>query len=481
MPTLRHLPLDSSVGPDPPVLSRHQRFKTFGTHLYLALAALAVLIVIRLIKSRLSKSQSSSPSATTNNIKENKSNYSTSPTSSSSLCHRKHNPPVLSRWPWPRSGQGAGPEVQDGSYPQHAGRAATAPLSFSTLTGPSNPFGQSPAMGGSDGDPSKDRLGSASRGVSTKGHGRAGSRRQRQHNPSQAGRNAADQNVWRPEDSHSSHFSSWDTFEGHDNTGFDGWEHDPMASQSSYIDDSAWGMDDQAGPSSVAYDYEAYEDEPLGSVAGQGATFTDVDYTTPRHFSRPPQPPPLTQHTFGDSMYPFEDRRPSYAVSIPPELDANFIHQPNPEYAGASTSSDVLSSSPRGASPVPRRRSYNRSIPVGIPIPTATSASFADSLASTNTFSPSSYPPTSPLLPPPPPGHDAPPEYVYVGGPGGPGVFLEDREIDLHGEIVSVMDHSGHGWKRHTRVYGGGVCLACMAAEDQGGFYGDKVPLSDRR
>jgi hypothetical protein len=109
--------------------------------------------------------------------------------------------------------------------------------------------------------------------------------------------------------------------------------------------------------------------------------------------------------------------------------------------------------------------------------------------STTNTFSPSSYPPTSPLLPPPPPGQyelppSAPPSYEFVGGPGGPGVFLSQQEIDLQGEIISVMDDAGHGWKRHTRVYGGGVCLACVAAsgrDEQGGFYGDTVPLEDRR
>ncbi|AEO63671.1 uncharacterized protein THITE_2109208 [Thermothielavioides terrestris NRRL 8126] len=112
---------------------------------------------------------------------------------------------------------------------------------------------------------------------------------------------------------------------------------------------------------------------------------------------------------------------------------------------------------------------------------------------SSHAFSPSSYPPTSPLLPPPPPGQydyyktppSAPPEYEFVGGPGGPGVFLSQHEIDLQGEIISVVDDAGHGWTRHTRVYGGGVCLACAAAAardgGQGGFYGDKVPLEDRR
>jgi hypothetical protein len=226
----------------------------------------------------------------------------------------------------------------------------------------------------------------------------------------------------------------------------------------------------------------------------QDTPFPGTDLRIPRHFTRPPPPPPLTPPTLSGAFFPFEDRRPSYAASIPPALDTGFIHQPNPEYGG-STSADVLSSSPQSAAPFPRRRSYTRSIPIGIPVPTNTASASSSnetmtSGSTTNSFSPSSYPPTSPLLPPPPPGQYelpplAPPEYEFVGGPGGPGIFLSQQEIDLQGEIISVMDGAGHGWKRHTRVYGGGACLACVAAtqrdDEQGGFYGDKVPLADRR
>ena len=226
----------------------------------------------------------------------------------------------------------------------------------------------------------------------------------------------------------------------------------------------------------------------------QDAAFPGMDLTVPRHFSRPPRPPPLTPPTLTGAFFPFEDRRPGYATSVPPELDKSFIHQPNPEYGGCSSSTDALSSSPQSATAFPRRRSYTKSVPVGIPAPTTTASAFASTAATasgstTKTFSPWSYPPASPLLPPPPPGHyeppPAPPEYEFVGGPGGPGVFLSQQEIDLQGEIISVMDDAGHGWKRHTRVYGGGACLACVAAAEknggQGGFYGEKVPLEDRR
>lgn len=232
-----------------------------------------------------------------------------------------------------------------------------------------------------------------------------------------------------------------------------------------------------------------------------------MDLSVPRQFSRPLPPPPLTPPTLSSTVFPFEDRRRSYAASISPALDRMFIHQPNPEYAAAAatTSTDAPSFSPQGATVLPRRRSYTKSVPIGIPVQAkpASASSSTDTMVTTAsvssraTFSPSSYPPTSPLLPPPPPSPpsdqsygqtppSAPPEYAFVGGPGGPGVFLAQHEIDLQGEILSVVDNVGHGWTRHTRVYGGGVCLACLAAAErhggrQGGFYGDKVPLEDRR
>ncbi|KAK3358764.1 hypothetical protein B0T25DRAFT_531085 [Lasiosphaeria hispida] len=225
-----------------------------------------------------------------------------------------------------------------------------------------------------------------------------------------------------------------------------------------------------------------FDNDPTLSGSARGAGSADSDYTASRYFSRPPPPPPLTPPTLSSAVFPFQDRRHSYAISIPPELDTSFIHQPNPDYMGDSTSTDVAGQSPRSAVSTPRRRSYTKSVPVGVPIPGATSASSsAETMTSAGTFSPSSYPPTSPMLPPPPPGQDFPYEYEFVGGPGGPGIAESYQEIDLHGEIISVMDDAGHGWKRHTRVYGGGVCLACVAAGEEGGFYGDKVPLADRR
>lgn len=206
------------------------------------------------------------------------------------------------------------------------------------------------------------------------------------------------------------------------------------------------------------------DDGPSSSLAELGGG--SGNWTA--QLSRSTLPPPLTSSALSSSLLSFRDRRPSSVVSVPSELDTGFIHQPNPDYFDDSYPTRMLSSSPSLAE-----------FSQGMPIPTTTSASSNETMTTAETFSPSSYPPTSPLLPPPPPGDF--PEYQFVGGPGGPGVLLSDQEIQLHDEVISIMDEAGHGWKRHTRVYGGGVCLACAAAGDEGGFYGDTVPMEDRR
>lgn len=215
-----------------------------------------------------------------------------------------------------------------------------------------------------------------------------------------------------------------------------------------------------------------------GGSAGYGR---GTSTSTPG-FSRPIPPPPLTPPAPYAGVFALEDRRPSYAVSIPAQLDASFIHQPNPDYTSSSTSAEYhREPAPKSSTATPRRRSYSKSVPIGMPVPSRSSSSSSHQspdaawgLSSTDTFSPASYPPSSPQLPPPPPGSYDVVIYDYDDH--------QQEEIDLQGEIISVMDDAGHGWKRHTRVYGGGVCLACIAAgERQGGFYGDKVPLSERR
>ncbi|KAK3370411.1 hypothetical protein B0H63DRAFT_486954 [Podospora didyma] len=345
-------------------------------------------------------------------------------------------------------------------------------------------------MDENDADRWKDHSGSAlaaalSRGVSTSNPGTADFRHQ--HDPSPAGpgalsgpavdRRRSSLSPYPPHQASHSRRQSGSS-DGASSQRSNGKGKGPMEGLSSWAAQAHDPTMNEEATTSMAGDDLVH----AGSAHDVG--FADVDYSTstPRHFSRPPQPPPLTSPTLSGAVFPFEDRRPSYAVSIPPELDTSFIHQPNPDYNAGSTSTDILSSSPQSTAAMPRRRSYTKSVPIGIPIPTTASASSsAETMTSAGTFSPSSYPPTSPLLPPPPPDHDYPSEYEFVGGPGGPGIFLSQQEIDVHGEVISVMDDAGHGWKRHTRVYGGGVCLACIAAGGQGGFYGDKVPLADRR
>jgi hypothetical protein len=64
------------------------------------------------------------------------------------------------------------------------------------------------------------------------------------------------------------------------------------------------------------------------------------------------------------------------------------------------------------------------------------------------------------------------------------GKALEATQIDMQGEIVSMLNSDGAGWTRHTRVYGGGVCLACAAAgreHGDGGFYGATVRPEEMR
>lgn len=218
----------------------------------------------------------------------------------------------------------------------------------------------------------------------------------------------------------------------------------------------------------------------MAAYNGGAGPAKGFDLTDTRQFMArpPPPPPPLTPPALSSTIFTFEDRRPSYPHSVSAELDtvntaASFIHQPNPDYMGSSSSASDPKSSP--VLSLPRRRSYTKALPIGMPIHASSAAADVSSSspeAGVDSFSPSSYPPTSPLLPPPPPGqHETAFDKTDPTG----------REIDLQGEIISVMDDSGAGWKRHTRVYGGGVCLACIAAGGGGGFYGDKVRPEDRR
>ncbi|KAH6656089.1 hypothetical protein BKA67DRAFT_255015 [Truncatella angustata] len=208
--------------------------------------------------------------------------------------------------------------------------------------------------------------------------------------------------------------------------------------------ESLWGVDD------------------LDGAHRGGADVVKSDLAL-KHFlrARPLPPPPLTRPLVAMNRPSFEGRRSSVALSMTGDLDSSFFSQPNPDYSFSSSSS---SSSSASAQPIelpatPRRRSYTRILPLGPPQP----VSWLEEDGSVTAFSPSSLPSSSPTLP------LAPHESFHV------------HNIDVKGEIISVLDDTGAGWKRHTRVYGGGVCLACMASEGEGGFYGNSVRPEERR
>ncbi|TDZ39019.1 hypothetical protein C8035_v005665 [Colletotrichum spinosum] len=206
---------------------------------------------------------------------------------------------------------------------------------------------------------------------------------------------------------------------------------------------------------------------PHGFFGAQSIT----DVTSSRIvLSRPPPPPPLTPPELSPSVFTYDDRRRSF-TGLATELDASFFEQPNPDYMSSTETATTTATRPSQStrsSPAPRRRSYTRTLPVGVPASSASPVSDG----SATTFSPSSFPPTSPLLPGPPPIH---------------GEILEDgtlRHVEVHGEIISMLDDNGFGWKRHTRVFGGGVCLACAASGHDGhhgGFYGENVLPEEKR
>ncbi|KAF5609488.1 uncharacterized protein FSUBG_3962 [Fusarium subglutinans] len=178
----------------------------------------------------------------------------------------------------------------------------------------------------------------------------------------------------------------------------------------------------------------------------------NTDNLMSRHvMSRPPPAPPLTPPELSTAVFTFDDR--------PRPGEDSFIRQPNPDYM-SSTANTVLPDNSASTS-VTRRRSYNKTLPIGVPV-SQLSQGMSD--AADLVFSPSSYPPASPLLPP------APPNAGTV-------------EIGVQGEIIGVLDSEGAGWTRHTRVYGGGVCLACAASGGNhgGGFYGATVRPEEMR
>ncbi|RFU77242.1 hypothetical protein TARUN_5023 [Trichoderma arundinaceum] len=174
--------------------------------------------------------------------------------------------------------------------------------------------------------------------------------------------------------------------------------------------------------------------------------------------SRLPPAPPLTPPELSTAVFSLDERSPS---------SQSFIHQPNPDYMSSTSTTAFQTGSPDSAS-IPRRRSYTRTLPISVPVSHSPQAQSPEAESVDPTFPPSSYPPSIGLLPPAP--------------PSGLDLELDDhahRNVDIQGEIISVLDRDGAGWTRHTRVYGGGACLACAASG--GGFYGATVTPEEMR
>ncbi|KAG6001728.1 hypothetical protein E4U43_001245 [Claviceps pusilla] len=165
----------------------------------------------------------------------------------------------------------------------------------------------------------------------------------------------------------------------------------------------------------------------------------------------PPAAPPLTPSPAlsSSAAAPLGPGQP-YAID-------SFIHQPNPDYM-SSTASTTSQPDSTATPTTPRRRSYHRILPVG------------DAAITPQSFSVGVHAAAARSSPP----HDV------VGSDHQ----MRTRLTNVDGEIISSSDEHGTEWTRHTRVYGGSVCLACAASVDgggRGGFYGATVTPEEMR
>ncbi|KAI0427802.1 hypothetical protein F5Y09DRAFT_20651 [Xylaria sp. FL1042] len=209
------------------------------------------------------------------------------------------------------------------------------------------------------------------------------------------------------------------------------------------------GRDQSQSPSGR----QKYREEP-GSLDGKTGEKRNVK-------ARTPSPMPLTPPVPSTTIFSFEDRRLSVAASTHNDFDPTLTYGLNSDF-NSPDSATAMGRDVRASSPISSRKSYTRILPFD---PLQSSSSTTAALEETpSTFAPSSFPSSSPIL------------------PLAPHAALHSREVDVTGEIISAADDSGAGWQRHTRVYGGGVCLACLASGGHdGGFYGENVPLDQRR
>lgn len=179
---------------------------------------------------------------------------------------------------------------------------------------------------------------------------------------------------------------------------------------------------------------------------------------SPSILPHPLPAPPITLSEPSHGVFNFYDRRRSFPPGAKSLDTEEFISQPNPDYIGES-SSDALPAKTSSSTTATPTRSYINNISTDM-LPTISSQT-------ESRFISSSFPPTS-LLPPPP---AELPELGQI-----------QHGDNVQDETVSSPEETSHIWKRHTRVYGSGVCLACLQSGDgEGGFYGANVRPEDRR
>lgn len=281
------------------------------------------------------------------------------------------------------------------------------------------------------------------------------------------------------------------------------------AGGSGYRPGAAWQESPKDTMFSLAHHMIDDESVFYGAIPSpSGAAHEARDQFTPRafylDFDRPPPPSVVTStpaHPYSSYQFERSPTKPIHSapdgvvgaghrgahtahgrIEIPDQADARDL-----DAAGRTMGGDFSDLAGEHG-----HHQTTESIPIMPP-----SAPVADSMraradADDPVMSASSYPSASPTLPPPPPAAEGQPPFdpSAIMFPG-PGAVVDGgiRTVSPPGHGASAVHgalgpHSGtdshSGWKRHTRVYEGGVCLACAAAEE-GGFYGTRVRPEDKR
>lgn len=230
-----------------------------------------------------------------------------------------------------------------------------------------------------------------------------------------------------------------------------------MPNKHSPQDPSSWCEDNFDEPRATSQGTESYRPMDDTSKGLKGVSGAPAHNWTMQNRPRPP--PPLTPPVLSGGPLGFAGRPSQLSHSSVVDFDKNFFGLPNPDYMLATSDSESATSSFQTQSDhsgIPRRRSYTKVLPL---VPEQDRHSLPSDVV-TNTQHSGSELPSDHRIP-----------------------TSDSREVNVQGEIISVLDDAGAGWKRHTRVYGGGVCLACLESEGKegGGFYGANVRPEDKR